>query len=102
MAAKITKLTEKQKLAATVITDHDLEDMENLLTEVEERVQKAHGDGRTFMMAQYVRIVALISPEIDRIQRRFKRESLAAHRRAYKELKLDQDQEPGDHEGEGA
>jgi hypothetical protein len=36
-----------------------------------------------------VRLLALVTPEIDRIQRRFNRETLAAHRKEHKALKLE-------------
>ena len=39
---------------------------------------------------QYVRLVALISPEIDRVHRRFKRENLAYMRKLHQDLKLEQ------------
>jgi hypothetical protein len=89
--AKITKLTTKQKRAAAFVTDKDLDGLRTLLHEIEDRVVKAHDDGNTFLMSYYVRIVALLSPEVDRIEKRFKRESLAAHRRALSELKEDQE-----------
>ncbi len=38
-------------------------------------------------MSQYVRLIALVSPEIDRVQRRFKRETLASLRKDHKTLK---------------
>jgi len=67
--------------------EEDLQELEEFHRDMQERVDKARADGRIYMMQEYVRILALISPEIDRIQRRFKRESLAAFRKEHKELK---------------
>jgi hypothetical protein len=77
------------KAAATFIREEDLDDLEALLRDLQDRVDKAREDGRIYLMSQYVRLVAMVSPEIDRIQRRFKRESLAAMRREHKRLKLE-------------
>ena len=67
--------------------EEDLEDLEKLLHDLQAQVDAARDDGRIFMMQEYVRLVALVSPEIDRIQRRFKRESLASFRKEHKDLK---------------
>lgn len=79
---------ENAKIAASMVREEDLQELEALHSELVSRVDKARQDGRLFMMSQYVRLVALISPEIDRIQRRFKRETLATLRKEHQELKL--------------
>jgi hypothetical protein len=86
MANKATKLTG----AATVVREEDLQDLESLQHEIEDKIQKAHDDGRAFMMAQYVTILAMVKSEVGRITRRFDRESLAGHRNAARELKVAQ------------
>ncbi len=83
-----TKLTG----AATMVREEDLDELEDLLREVKSRVNKAHGDGRTFMMAQYVRIVGMLSPEVTRLRKRLEREDLASFRKTHKTLKLEQAQ----------
>lgn len=80
-----TKLTG----AATVVREEDLDELEDLLREVKARVNKSREDGRTFMMAQYVRIVGMLSPEVTRLRKRFEREDLAAFRRDHRTLKLE-------------
>lgn len=78
------------KQAASMIREEDLQDLEELLKNLQDRVDQAHSDGRVYLMSQYVRLVALVSPEIDRIHRRFKRESLAAMRKLHQDLKFEQ------------
>ena len=80
---------ENGRIVASIITESDLEELQNLHSELLSRVDQAKTDGRLFMMGQYVRMIALVSPEIDRIQRRFKRETLAAVRKEHKGLKAE-------------
>jgi len=82
-------LGENGRIVASILTESDLEELEALHSELLTRVDKAREDGRIFMMGQYVRLVGLVSPEIDRIQRRFKRETLAAVRKEHKGLKAE-------------
>lgn len=84
-----TKLTG----AASIIREEDLEDMTALENEIADRIEKAREDGRAYMMAQHVRILAMVKSERKRIQARFDRESLAAMRREQKELKIQQREE---------
>ncbi len=81
--------SENARLVASIITDSDLEELQALHGELLDRVSKARNDGRLFMMSHYIRMVALISPEIDRVERRFKREVLASVRKEHKMLKLE-------------
>ena len=78
---------ENARLVASVVDENDLEELETLHKDLLNRVDQARADGRIFMMGQYTRLVALVSPEIDRIQKRFKRETLAAIRKDHKQLK---------------
>jgi hypothetical protein len=80
---------ENGKIVASIITEDDLDELQKLHSELLTRVDSARTDGRLFMMGQYVRLVALISPEIDRVERRFKREVLASVRKEHKMLKLE-------------
>ena len=79
--------SENARQMALVVDENDLEELETLHKDLLNRVDQARADGRIFMMGQYVRLVGLVSPEIDRIQRRFKRETLAAVRKDHKGLK---------------
>ena len=83
---------ENARLVASVVDENDLEELEALHKDLLNRVDQARTDGRIFMMGQYVRLVGLVSPEIDRIQRRFKRETLATVRKEHKGLKAEQRQ----------
>lgn len=87
--------------ATSMVREEDLEALEGLLKELQTRVDEAHNDGRVYLMSQYVRLVALVSPEIDRIHRRFKRDNLAYMRKTHKLLKLEQ-KEASDNEAESA
>ncbi len=80
--------TSKSKLngAASVVREEDLVDLENFQKDLEQRVEQAYTDGRAFMMAKYVSILAGIKSEAKRLRDRFDRETLAAHRAAQKEL----------------
>jgi stage V sporulation protein SpoVS len=81
--------SESARAAAAVVREEDLEELEALHSDLVKRVDQARADGRVYLMGQYVRLVALISPEIKRVQARFKRETLAAIRKDHKALKLE-------------
>jgi hypothetical protein len=81
--------TENAHAVAGMVREEDLSELENLHSELVKRVDQARTDGRLFMMSQYVRLISLVSPEIDRIQRRFKRETLASLRKDHQALKLE-------------
>jgi phage terminase Nu1 subunit (DNA packaging protein) len=76
--------------AASIVREEDLEDLEGLQREISNRVEKARGDGRAFMMAQYVRLLAIITGEVARLRKRFDREALAHHRAEHRLLKEQQ------------
>ncbi len=75
------------RAAQSLITEEDLTELEALLRDLIGRVDKSREDGRIYLMSQYVRLVALVTPEINRIHRRFNRETLAAMRKEHKLLK---------------
>lgn len=79
--------SESARAVAGMVREEDLQELEALHSELVSRVDKARTDGRLFMMSQYVRLISLVSPEIDRIQRRFKRETLASLRKDHAALK---------------
>ncbi|GER87590.1 hypothetical protein KDW_17520 [Dictyobacter vulcani] len=72
---------------ATFVREEDLEDMEKLSKDLEDYAHKARQDGRIYLLQQYIRLTAIINPEIDRIKRRFQRENLAFLRKEEKRLK---------------
>ena len=79
--------SENVRALASMVREEDLAELEALHSELVKRVDQARADGRIYLMSQYVRLIALVSPEIDRVQRRFKRETLAALRKDHKALK---------------
>lgn len=81
--------TENGRFIASMVREEDLQELEALHSELVKRVDQAKVDGRLYLMSQYVRLVALVTPEIDRIQRRFKRETLATLRKEHKTLKAE-------------
>jgi hypothetical protein len=87
MANTSMTASENARVGASIVREEDLEELEGLHSELVKRVDQARADGRVYLMSQYVRLVSLVSPEIDRIQRRFKRETLAALRKEHKALK---------------
>jgi hypothetical protein len=86
------------KAAAAYVREEDLEELEELKKDLLARVDKARDDGRLYMMSQYTRLIALVSPEIKRIRDRFDREILASVRKEYKALKGEHDGEASDNE----
>ena len=79
--------TKDLKAAATYVREEDLADLDDLLKELKNRVHQARQDGRIYMMQQYTQLVAMISPEVTRLRKRFEREDLAAFRREHKQMK---------------
>jgi len=82
--------SESARALAGMVREEDLEELQALQSELIKRVDQARADGRLYLMGQYVRLVALVSPEIKRITARFHRENLAALRKEHKALKLAQ------------
>ncbi len=78
------------RAAQSMVTPDDLEDMQKLLTEIENWIEQAHKDGRIYIGSQYVRLLALVQPEVIRVERRFRRETLAMHRKQSVLLKQEQ------------
>ncbi len=75
------------RAAQALVTPDDLEDMQKLMSEIEGWIEQAHNDGRIYIGSQYVRLLALVQPEVMRVERRFRRETLAAHRKQSVQLK---------------
>ncbi len=75
------------KQMAMAPREEDLAELQDVLRDMQKRVDDARADGRVYMMGQYARMVTLISPEIDRVQRRFIREMNANINRDHKDLR---------------
>ena len=88
MATQRNHIVQAPARAFVSVREEDLEDLEALKSDLLARVEKAREDGRVYLMSQYTRLVALISPEIKRIRDRFDRETLAAVRKEEAALKL--------------
>ncbi len=78
--------SENARTVAAMVREEDLEDLKSMRDDLQKKIDAARDDGRVFAMSLYVRLLALVSYESDRIQRRFNREALAANRREHKEL----------------
>ncbi len=87
MATQRNHIVQAPARAFVSVREEDLEDLEALKSDLLARVEKAREDGRVYLMSQYTRLVALISPEIKRIRDRFDRETLAAVRKEEAELR---------------
>jgi hypothetical protein len=77
---------ENAKAVAGMVREEDLEELTKMRAEMQAHIDQARNDGRLFAMNLYVRLLATISIEADRVQRRFTRETLAMHRKDHKEL----------------
>lgn len=83
-----SKLTQAQmKNLATTVREEDLQELEDLRGVLQEKADKAREDGRIFMMQEYIRLIAAVSPQIRRIRARFDREALADFRKMHKLMK---------------
>ena len=81
--------SENARIAASVVTEDDLAELEALHADMLNRIDKARENGLVYLMGQYVRMAALLQPEIKRIRDRFHRETLASVRKEHKALKLE-------------
>lgn len=79
--------TGNARVHASLVREEDLQELAELRNELLSRIDRARADGRVYVMSQYVRMVALISPEIKRIRDRFDRETLAMVRKEEATLK---------------
>jgi hypothetical protein len=78
--------SDKQSLAFS-IREEDLEELEELASDLRNRVQTHHDNGRLFMMQKYTEMLAGITTDIRKIRARFDRESIASMRKMHKEAK---------------
>jgi hypothetical protein len=72
---------------ATYVREEDLEALQDLQGDLQDRLDKASDDGRAYMMAQYVRLLAIIKSEAKRIRARFDREILASYRKVESDMR---------------
>lgn len=75
------------RAAASLVREEDLEELETLAHELQQKADQASNDGRIFLFGQYVTLLAFVNPEITRIRKRFQRESLASLRKMHKQMK---------------
>jgi hypothetical protein len=73
---------------SAMVQEEDLEELQNLKSDLQKKVDEAHQNGRVYMMQQYTLILAKVTAEVRKVRDRFDREILAGNRRAHKELKL--------------
>ena len=72
MADNCMTPSENARVVAAMVREEDLEELKDLHADIQKRIDAARQDGRLFMMGQYVRLLALVTPEINRIQKRFR------------------------------
>ena len=84
------------KTQTWMITDEDLNELQELKADLQSRVDSSRENGRVFMMNQYVTILAKVNVEVRKVRDRFDRESMADNRRTAKELKAGARGESGD------
>lgn len=75
------------RAAASLVREEDLEDLETLAHDLQQKADQASADGRVFLFGQYVTLLAFVNPEITRIRKRFQRESLASLRKMHVQMK---------------
>ena len=86
MADTIKNVKDAKQLASFV-REEDLDDLKELSKQITDLADKATQDGRIYLLQQYIRLSAIIRPEISRVERRFERETLAGLRKEEKRLK---------------
>ena len=74
-------------MATTPITPEDIDALFDLLREMKGRATEAHKANKVQLHSVYVKLVALVSPEVMRLQVRIEREELAEHRKQHKDLR---------------
>ncbi len=84
-SSNIVTLNGKQLALAPI--EEDLKDLEELRHDMQDRVDKARDDGRIFMMQEYVMLLAQITSKINKINKRFNRETLASMRKDHMDLR---------------
>ena len=88
MADAIKNVKDAKNLA-TFIREEDLEDLQELSKQITDLADKATQDGRIYLLQQYIRLSAIIRPEIKRVKDRFDREGIASLRKEEKRLKAE-------------
>jgi len=83
MAMNMNRTTGAQ--LASMVREEDLEDLEALLKDLEDKGHQAKDDGRLYMADQYIILIATVNAETHKLRARFKREAIASLR---KETKL--------------
>lgn len=87
MATNISKQAARDH--ASFVREEDLDELEAMKRDLLAKVDQARDAGRVYLMSQYTRLLALISPEIKRIRDRFDRETLANVRKEEAALRLE-------------
>ena len=90
-----------QKSMEAIIRPEDLEELQDFRGALQERIDKAHEDGRVYLMSQYTVMMATVSCAITKIQARFERDAMASTRKELKALKEEMKKaKGGENEGE--
>lgn len=71
----------------TQISDDDIRDLEELLSDLKEKAQRAHDSGALLVHTTYVQLISVVSPIVMRTHARIEREHLAAQRKQLKALR---------------
>jgi hypothetical protein len=69
------------------ITEEDVNDVEELLSEMKTRANKANDDGNVTMLGVYAEMVKIISPKVSQLRERKEREDRADINRRHHEMR---------------
>ena len=70
-----------------LVAEDDVRDVENLLSEMKDRANKAHDDGNLIMLGVYAELVKVVSPKVNQLRERKEREDRAGINRRHHEMR---------------
>jgi hypothetical protein len=72
---------------ATPITEADVDEAYQLLSEMKQRANQAHDNGNVIMLGVYADMIRLISPKVSQLRERLEREDRAGINRQHRDLR---------------
>jgi hypothetical protein len=69
------------------IEEADLEDVRTLLADLKQRARETDENGKLILHSVYVDLLGVVSPILQRLEARTKREALASERKAHKVMR---------------
>ena len=82
-----TTNTERPATAALPLTERDVEQVEDLLKRLKGAAAEAEREGNAVLLGLYVRLLKIVSPEVQRFRARLEREERAEIARKHRNLR---------------